>query len=205
MPEIRKLRPSPRLRTKEKGVAAVEFSLVAMIFFLFFFGIIEVARAMYICNTLQEVTRRAAALAAKTDFSNASAMQNVRVQAIFRDAPGALVFAEPVTDAHIRIEYMRLQRTGKDLKMLQIPTGSLPASPAENYVNCLKDPYGDRCIRLVRASVCLPGDGECAPVPYKGLVSLIPLSFNLPFSVTIANAETLGMPGGLPPEPCGCP
>jgi hypothetical protein len=205
MSAIKRLSLSAPGRARERGVAAVEFALVAMIFFLLFFGIIELARAMYVCNTLQEVTRRGAALAAKTDFSNPSAMQQVRQRAIFRDSAGPLLFAEPVTDAHIRIEYMRLQRTGKDLKMVQIPSGSLPGNPAENHLNCLKDPYGDKCIRLVRVSVCQPGDGaECTPVRYQSLVALIPFTFDLPRSVTIVNAETLGMPGGLPPEPCGC-
>ena len=190
---------------KQRGVTAVEFSLLALLFFLIFFGAIEVARAMYICNTLQEVTRRAAALAAKADFSNASAMQHVREQAVLRDSPGYLAFAQPVTDAHVRIDFLQIRRTGKDLSMVQIPHASLPASPAENHVNCLKDPYGSNCIRLVRASVCKPGDGaECQPVPYQPLLSLIPVSFKLPLSRTIVNAETLGMPGGLPADPCGC-
>ena len=93
-------------RRKQHGVAAVEFSLVAILFFTLVFGIIEVARAMYICNTLQEVTRRAAALATNADFRNDATMQGVRERAIFRNSPGLLVFAEPITDQHINIDYM---------------------------------------------------------------------------------------------------
>jgi hypothetical protein len=206
------IKPShmPPARSRERGVAAVEFALVSMVFFLFFFGILEVARAMYICNTLQEVTRRAAATAANTDFSSASSMQHVREQAIFRDSPGFLMFAEPVTDAHIRIDYMRISKVAGNLTMEPIPSGSLPSSPAANYVNCLKDPSGAEpnsapCIRLVRVRVCLPGGGaECMPVPYKSLTTLVPLPFRLPVSTTIVNAETLGLPEGVPPAPCGC-
>ncbi|MDT1883665.1 pilus assembly protein, partial [Acinetobacter baumannii] len=62
-------------RTRQQGVAAMEFSLVAIVFFLMFFGMLELTRAMYIVNTLQEVTRRAAALAANSDFSDAAAMR----------------------------------------------------------------------------------------------------------------------------------
>ena len=176
-------------------MAAVEFSLVAILFFTLFFGIIEVARAMYICNTLQEVTRRAAALATNTDFTNDLALQDVREEAIFRNTPGILAFAEPINDQHINIDYMRIQRNGAALTMARIPEGALPASPVENKVNCARDPYGASCIRLVRVRVCQEGSGaECTPVTYQTLVSLIPMPFGLPRSVTISTAETLGMP-----------
>jgi hypothetical protein len=194
------------IRTREQGVAAVEFALVALLFFLLFFGIVEIARAMYICNTLQEVTRRAAALAATTDFSSASAMQRVREQAVFRGSPGFLAFAEPVTDQHVKIDYMSIQKAGTTLTMVPIPTGSLPSSPAVNYANCLKDSYGGDCIRLVRVRVCEPdASAACEPVPYQSLVSLVTLSFGLPESTTIVNAETLGLPEGTPADTCGCP
>ncbi|MGX4640109.1 TadE/TadG family type IV pilus assembly protein [Massilia sp. SYSU DXS3249] len=184
----------PKRRT-QRGVAAVEFSLVAILLFTLIFGIIEVARAMYICNTLQEVTRRAAALAATTDFSNALDMQEVRETAIFRTSPGTLAFAQPISDAHINIDYMRIRQNGTTLTMERISEASLPASPAENIVNCTANPYGERCIRLVRVRVCQEGRGEtCTRVDYQSLVSLVPLPFGLPRSTTIANAETLGMP-----------
>lgn len=192
------INPSPQRlanRKKQQGVAAVEFSLVAILFFTLAFGIIEVARAMYICNTLQEVTRRAAALATNADFRNAVTMQSVRERAIFRNSPGFLVFAEPITDQHINIDYMRVRRNGGELTMERIPDGSLPASPAENQANCTRDPYAEGCIRLVRVRVCQEGSGaECTRVAYQTLVSLIPLPFGLPRSTTIVNAETLGMP-----------
>jgi Flp pilus assembly protein TadG len=189
---------------KERGVAAVEFALIATAFFMLFFGIVEVARAMYICNTLQEVTRRAAALAATADFADSAKMQHVREQAVFRDAPGALVLADPITDKHIKIDYMSIQNSGTSLTMAPIATGSMPSSTAVNYANCLRNPYGSDCVRLVRVRVCQPdGGADCTPVPYQTLVSLIVLPFNLPKSTTIVNAETLGMPEGTP-TPCGC-
>lgn len=195
MSAINRSRPSLLERRKQQGVAAVEFSLIAILFFTLVFGIIEVARAMYICNTLQEVTRRAAALAANTDFSDQAAMQNVRERAIFRNDPGFLVFAEPITDQHINIDYMRVRRDGTALTMARIPEGSLPSDAAGNIANCSRDPYGESCIRLVRVRVCQEGSGEtCTPVTYKTLVSLVPLPFGLPRSTTIANAETLGRP-----------
>lgn len=188
-------------RTKQRGVAAVEFSFVAIVFLLVFFGMVEVARAMYIINTLQEVTRRAAALATNADFSNAATMQGVRQRAIFRDSPGFLLFAQPVTDAHIIIDYMWIQRSGGAMTMVAIPSGSLPASPAANFANCFGDPYSEGCIRLVRVRVCQTASADdCDPVGYQNLVSLVPFSFALPVATTIVTAETLGMPAGVPCE-----
>jgi hypothetical protein len=192
------VRPS---RRKQQGIAAVEFALVAIMFFLLVFGIVEVARAMYTINVLQEVTRRAAALATNADFSNPTTMQRVRERAIFRDSPGSLVLAEPVTDEHIVIDYLWIQRTGASMSMVPIPPGSLPASPAANFTNCLGDPYSQNCIRLVRVRVCETASSTaCEPVGYRSLVSLIPFSFDLPTSMTIVTAETLGMPAGVPCE-----
>lgn len=184
--------------TRQCGVAAVEFALVAMTFFIVFFGVVELTRAMYICNTLQEVTRRAAALAANTDFSDSAAIQQVRETAVFRESPGLLAFADPVSDVNVNIDYMWIQRDGTTMTIVRIP--SLPASPAVNHSNCLNEPYSERCIRLVRVRICQETDGAtCTPVPYSNLTSLIPFPFRFPISVTIRNAETLGMPAGVGP------
>lgn len=144
----------------QNGGAAVEFALVVLFFLTLVFGILELARAMYICNTLQEVTRRAAAMAARTDFADAAAMQRVREYAVLRSSAGTLAFADPVTDAHVRIDYMAITDTEGTRGMEAIPTGSLPASPAANRLICMNDPNDPGCIRLVRARICLPGGGN---------------------------------------------
>jgi len=187
---------------KEKGATAVELALTLPVFFIFVFGIIELARAMYICNTLQEVTRQAAALAVHTDFSDAAAMQRVREKAVFRDSPGLLAFADPVTDEYVKIDYLYIPPTGNAPQPI---TGALPANPAANLQTCTKNPYDSSCIRLVRVRICVPGGdrNSCAPVPYKTLTSYMGLPFELPISTTIAQVETLGLPPGVP-LPCGC-
>lgn len=198
-----RLRSNP---AREQGAAAIEFALVAVTFFILVFGVIELARLMYVCNTLQEVTRRAAALAANANFSDTAAMQHVREQAVLRTSPGPLMFAEPVTDAHIKIDYMWIKRNGSSMTMEEISSSSLPASPAVNYANCLRDPNSEGCIRLVRVRVCQPeAGGACTRVPYQPLTSLIPLPMTfLPISLTIVNAETLGLPAGVATDTCGC-
>ena len=194
-------RSAQRSARTQRGMAAVEFGMLAMFFFTMVFGIIEMARAMYICNTLQEVTRLAAAGAANADFTNASAMQKVRQAAIFRDSPGNLVFADPISDQYVRIDYMYIPLNATAPVAV---TGSLPASPEANRINCLRDANAATCLRLVRARICVPGDAAtCTPVPYTTLVSMIDFAFPLPTSTTIAKIETLGMAPKVPPS-CGC-
>jgi len=48
---------------KEKGVYSIEFAVVASLFFVLFFAVIEFSRLMYTWNVLTEVSRRGARLA----------------------------------------------------------------------------------------------------------------------------------------------
>lgn len=182
--------------SKQYGIAAVEFALLASLFFTLVFGIIEIARLMYLVNTLQEVTRRAAALAINSPFSD-NDQRTVRQQALFADKEGNLVLGSPITRDHLRLEYLSLSRApGGDLAMQTV--SPLPSSPAANRLNCLSDPYGANCIRFVRVQVCQPNaTDDCTPVPYQTLFSLINFSgLPLPRSTTTAPAQTMGYTAG---------
>ncbi len=50
-------------KNRAKGVYSVEFAIVASLFFILFFAVIEFARLMYTWNVLTEVSRRGARLA----------------------------------------------------------------------------------------------------------------------------------------------
>jgi len=185
----------------QAGVVAVEFSLVLMLFLLLAFGVLELARVLYLYNTLQMVTQRAASLAAVTDFHDAAAMNAVRQNAVLRTTPGTLAFGEPVSDAHVRIDYLSLSDTGT-ITLAPIATASLPSCPVNNRINCTRDPYGGSCIRLVRAQICDPAvTDSCANVRYQGLFSLVSLPIGLPKSTAIVSAETLGAKPGDTPCP----
>jgi hypothetical protein len=181
---------------RQRGVAAVEFAVVAVVFFMLFFGIVDIIRALYICNILQEVTRRATALAVNSDFNDATTMLNVRTHAVFRTTRGALLFADPITDDYVKIDYLHIPATSNPVS---IGTG-MPASPQQNRINCTSNPNAANCIQLVRVRICLPGGASdvCNPVPFQPLASFVPFSFSLPTATTIARAETLGMPPGVP-------
>lgn len=186
--------------TGQAGTAVIEFSLILMVFLIIIFGIMELARAMYIFNTLQEVTRRAAFGAANANFSAESSRQ-IRRAAIFRRAsdPQGLLFGAPITAEHIRIDYMALEQVGNETVPKLIPIGSVQASsPEDNRVRCLKNSNDENCVRLVRVQVCMPGT-NCDPVPYETLFPLISLPLSLPLSRSIVAAETLGLGGSISP------
>ena len=183
---------------RQRGLAALEFSYVAVIFFTLLFGIIEVARAFYICNTLQEVTRRAAAAAATTDFTDLAALHQIRRDAVFRETDGPLPFAPNITHENIRIDYLAILRSSDALTMQPV---DLPAAtPALNRLECMRDPNSNGCIRLVRVRICAPGAGaSCQPVPFVLLLPLVKLAFNLPTSTTVRVSESLGYAPGARP------
>jgi hypothetical protein len=195
------IKPRYGRKPNQAGVAAVEFALLAVLFFLIVLGIIELARVMYMYNTLPEVTRRVAREAANISFIDGSALNSARKRAVFAETTGALPFGSPVTFENIRLEWLYLPVNMSELK--PIPTGSMPSCPARNRVNCMKDPNAANCIRAVQASICKDGQNgaTCTPVDYQPLIPLINLPVKLPTALTIVSAETLGYKTGDVPCP----
>lgn len=186
----------PRPRIHQGGTAAVEFALLALIFFTFVFGVIEEARLMFVYNTLQEVTRRAAAAAANVYPKDVSAIAALKQDAVFRTSPGELVLAPPVSDQHVRLEYLAYDLT-------VIPETSWPGDAAENRQICTSNPHAANCIRFVQAQVCEPGTADaCTPVNSRMLLPLVNFRLPLPRATTITPVGSLGYVAGTPP--CGC-
>jgi hypothetical protein len=155
----------------------------------------ELARSMYMFNTLQEVTRRAATAAANAAFNDVAAMNRVRQQAIFREDNGYLLLGDPVTDAYLRIEYLALIRNADgSTTPTVIPSSTIAAStPLRNRVTCTANSNDPSCIRLVRVQACEPGaTNSCAPVFYKTIFPMISFPVTLPTSTTIVPAQSLG-------------
>ena len=184
---------------RQGGAFAVEFALVAIIFFTLLFTILELSRALYMWNILQEVTRRAAREASVTDFSDGNAMDKVRQNAVFRSSAGVLVLGAPVTDKHIRIDYFSIQsESNNQMKKVLIPTSALPGCPTRNLITCTARSGDPSCIRLVRVRICKPGSEDCSPVPYESLFPMIKFPVNLPKAETIVQAESMGYVPGMP-------
>jgi hypothetical protein len=180
----------------QRGVATVEFALVAIVFFMVLLGITEFGRIMYIWNTTQEVTRRAAREAVVRDFSAAETAA-IKREAIFQGGTSGTVnlpAGVEITNATVRLVYLTVDPAGN---RVAITAGNMPADPADNISAC-----GDAgrmftsCIRFVQA--CIAVDDTCAnSIPYQPMVLLlanlgIDLAINIPASAVVMPAESLG-------------
>lgn len=183
--------------SRQSGTTAVEFGLLAILFFTLVFGLIETARLLYVFNTLQEVTRRAAEAGTQVYPSDTDGVGEARLYAVFRTSPGQLMLAPPVSNDHIRFSYLNYDLSA-------IPSNDLPASAVKNREICMANPYAANCIRFVQAQICNPDIAEsCVAPTSQMLLPLIDLRIPLHKATTIVTAESLGyVPGTLPP--CSC-
>lgn len=186
-------RPSRRFPSRQAGTAAIEFALVSLVFFTFVFGIIEVSRILFVFNTLQEVTRRAAEAAVNVYPRDTDTITQLKQAAVFRSSSGELILGAPVSDNHVRLDYLAY-----DLSV--IPKGSWPSCAAQNRQICMANPHSSSCIRFVQVRICNPNQADdCQRVTSSMLVPLVSLNVPLPKAETIAAVETLGYHAGTPP------
>ena len=154
---------SSNIRPRQRGVAAVEFALGAMLFFTFVFGIIELARALYMWSTMIEVTRRTARFAGQVDFSDPGALAAVRNRAMFGELPGGMPLRGNVSENNLSIDYLNGNLEHID---------PMPACPEQNIINCNTDPEAASCIRFVRVRLCAESGGAvCTKVNYVPIIS----------------------------------
>jgi len=159
--------PSP-----QRGAAAVEFAIIAMLLFILLFAILELGRLFYVFNTAQEVTRRAAREAVVRWTDQQSTVKNL---ALF--GASSLPAGAEITTDRITIEYL----TASGGTPAPIPT-----SPSDNISACLSGPTG--CIALVRVSI--------TGAAYVPMVSLFPnFSVPIPASTVTMPAESMGYSG----------
>ncbi len=171
------------------GAAAVEFALIAVAFFLLLLGILEFGRFMYVRNTVQEVTRIAAREAVVSDFT-AGQIATIQQDAVMNDSAGGdsvLPAVPEITAADVRIHY--LSAPG-----VEIPSGSMPASPEDNISACLDPDRSNSCIRFVMAEVCAGQGTPCSdPVIYQPMIAPFAfLQIAIPPSSVMMPAESLG-------------
>lgn len=95
-----------RIKT-QRGAAMVEFAIIASLFFMILFGIIEFGRAFFTYNTLVEATRRGARVAAVCPAST-DAITMVKQATIFNATPGDTETTGllGLTTADIKVSYL---------------------------------------------------------------------------------------------------
>lgn len=157
-------------RKLQRGTAAVEFALIAIVFFTLLLGIIEFGRVLYVWNSAQEVTRRAAREAVVLWVDQAD---TARSRALFGGA--SLPAGAEITAANINIEYLNATGT----------PASLPLSPADNISACMDPSRAGSCIRFVEVSLT-----GARYIPMIGLFTF--LAIDIPASTVVMPAESMG-------------
>lgn len=163
-----------RLR-RARGIATVEFAMVSVIFFLLIFAAFEFARMLYVFNTLQEVTRRAAREMTVRWIDDEAAAKNL---ALFGGA--ALPGGAEVTASNIVIEYLAADGSA---------VTSFPSSPGDNLSACGDAARVASCIYSVRVSI-----SNVSYVPMTSLFNFLNMTIDLtlPSSSVTMHAESMG-------------
>ncbi len=137
----------------------MEFALVATLLLTLLFGVMELGRILFVWNSAQEVTRRAARDAAVWGFDLTAAAQ---YDAVLHPGAGTGTIAFPgigeITNGTVAIQFM----TGAYGALS--PTSAPPVSAALNQSNCALGL--SPCVTAVQASLCAPGITPCQPVAY---------------------------------------
>lgn len=182
---------------RQHGATAVEFSVVALLFFMLMFGIMEFGRLFYVDNTLQEITRAAGRKQAVMWTTEAG---NIKKTALFcPNCSGAayLPAGNEVADSNLDIRYYHDYSDALAGNNNNITSYGAGSKSSDNLANCLKlnDPS---CINFVRVTVqdSQNGGGKQTPAslryaPMVGLFSF--LNVALPRSTVILPAEAMGL------------
>lgn len=187
---------------QQRGAATVEFALVFVLLIVLLLGIVELGRFLYLFNTVQEVTRRAAREAV-VSCTDSTTQDGIRSRAVFgTGATGAfLPIGGEVTDARVVIDYLDKNQA------LIARYIACPSPYNDNILKCADD--STECVKFVRVRVCdgyLPQQNRCSPVKYVPMIGLfvpdpnkpiggmlmIDLRVDIPGSTVIMPAESLG-------------
>jgi len=92
------------MRTRQSGTTTIEFAIIGSLLFMVIIGIVEIGRALFVWNTVAEVTRRGARVAAVCPPNHAGVART----AIFDDPGGS--GDSPVLNnlsvANIQVDYL---------------------------------------------------------------------------------------------------
>lgn len=184
--------------TRERGVAVVEFALVLVVFLFLLLGIVELGRMLYVWESAQEVTRRAARMAVVKWVDQGD---DIKKAAVFHPNSGGALdevvlpgsVQDELTAASVSITYYNTYEDAVEGENAISPGSS--EGPQDNVGYCKDVIPNPNCIRYVRASI--------SGAEYQPLISLfvgtvlppfnVDLRISLPDSTVIMPAEALGL------------
>jgi Flp pilus assembly protein TadG len=172
---------------KQRGVAVVEFALIATVFFIVLFAILEFGRLFYIFNSVQEVTRRAAREAVVRGHSKADQDEAINLALFGADS---LPAGAMINTSKVKIEY------------LNRAMGPIATLPANNIEECLT--VSNSCIAFVSVSISgatydpmvgLFSGVEITTFPFNKNPIKIDFRVPIPASTVTMPAESMGYSG----------
>jgi Flp pilus assembly protein TadG len=104
------------MKRRQHGLATVELAIIATLLLMVIFGVIEIARALYMVNTLTEATRRGARMAAVCPIGDPKPAS----VAVFDAGGGSSAIVSGLTTANVSVEYLDT-------------SGNVIANPAGNF------------------------------------------------------------------------
>lgn len=164
--------------TRQKGVAMVEFSLIALMFFMLIFGAIEFARAWFVYNTLTEATRRGARIAAVCPAD----LLNGRVRVV-----NAVLFNSNLTDLTPGTGLLGLVPNNVKIRYLDGTGGSMPGLPTGHDDS---DWYNE--LRFVQVSLTDENDPDNTRFTHNLIIPFIGEEFFTPSFSTTLPRESMG-------------
>jgi Flp pilus assembly protein TadG len=158
----------------QHGAAMVEFALIALLFFMLLFGIIEFGRAFFTYNTLVEATRRGARVATVCPISTSGTLQakQATVFAPNPDGTTSITGLLGLSTANVEVHYCN---------------GSCPDS-ATNWITgpLASNSTTYNTITFVRVQL------QNVPNFLQLNIPLFPISISLPPIQTILPSQSLG-------------
>lgn len=172
---------------QQRGASAVEFALLAAIFFSLLFGIIEFSRLFFNINSAQEITRHAAREQVVRWVSATDAVQ--RAAMLQPGSTGTVYYPGAIDITNDRVQLSFYNTYANALSQTSPINYSGSATAQTNLGNCL---IGNaNCIRFVRATL---SNANGSPVDFNVLAPFMPSNvFPLPDSTVIMPAEALGL------------
>lgn len=136
----------------QSGTTTVEFAIVATVLFTLLFGVIEVGRALFVWNTLEEATRRGARVAAVCPVNHPS----VARVAVLGDplGGGASPILSNLSAANVQIEY--LDESGA--ATASYPDISFVRVGIVNYQHTFMIPFLSQTVTVPPFSTTLPAE-----------------------------------------------
>ena len=117
-----------------KAVTAIEFAILAPVFFLIFMGIIEVGLTMFVDSTLNTALRSAARKGIPTGYTNAQNFRNVMddyMAGIYRDGPDMVITVRSITPPkNDSTNHISLTDSERELKELEDISTQLSTNPS---------------------------------------------------------------------------